>query len=205
MSILISGRDGPTLGLFCSADMFEKLKFESARLRKSWRPFDAFNFLVTGWHLHHDWVNSDDPRSACRMKRQMRRLPEEMTLVLMVVRDLVNGSKHFQLDLQAASKRKITEVHSGDGVDYYEYYFQEDLPGVTLENGWYFSIRILHNLLMSYFDWIFDDSVAVESFPAELLDALQYCNIPNRRAGPSPRIWLLEIEAAFRSLQAPAM
>lgn len=133
------------------------------------------------------------------MKRQARRLPSEMILVLEVVRDLVNGSKHFQLNPKAAGSRKITEIHTGDEVGFYEYLFQENLPGVTLDNGWYYSIRILRNLLVGYFDWVFDDSVSVENFPDELLDALQYCNIPNRRAGPSPRIWLIEIDAAFRS------
>ena len=197
----ISGREGPVFGMDSSAAMFEKLKFESSRLQGAWHPYDSFNFLVTAWHLFEDWTNSDDPKASCRMKRQRRRLPTSMNLVLDVVRDVVNGSKHFQLNPNSAAKRRVTEVHTGDEVGFYEFYFHEELPAVTVEDHWYFSIRVLHNLLMRYFEWVFNDSVLVEDFPAELLDALLYCNIAERRIGPSPAIWLLGIESAYRRVE----
>ncbi len=105
MSKAIAGNDGPVLGIESSLDMFEKLKFESLRLQLGWHPYDAFNFLVTAWHLFEDWPNSDDSRALCRMKRQRTRLPREINFVLDVVRDLVNGSKHFYLKTSAAKKR----------------------------------------------------------------------------------------------------
>lgn len=198
MGKIISGREGPVLGIGSSAAMFEKLKLESSRLQEAWHHYDAFNFLVTAWHLFEDWTKSDDPRAFSRMKRQRSRLPTSLNLVLDVVRDLVNGSKHFQLKPDAAAKRRVGEVHTGDEVGWYEYFFHEDLPAVTVEDHWYFSIRVLHNLLMGYFDWVFDDSVLANEFPTELLDALLYCNIAERRSGPSPAIWLLGIESAYR-------
>ena len=189
----ISGREGPILGINSSSGMFEKLKHESTRLEQGWHPYDAFNFLVTAWHLFEDWKKSDDPRSPCRMKRQRARLPVPMNLTLDVVRDLVNGSKHFELTPDAASKRRVGEVHTGEEVGFYEYFFHEDLPAVTVDRHWYFSIRVLRNLLMRYFEWAFDDSASVADFPAELLDAILYCDIATRK-GPSPTIWLLGIE-----------
>jgi len=51
----IEGNEGPTLGIQTSNEMFEKLKFESSRLQKSWHPYDSFNFIVTAWHLFQDW------------------------------------------------------------------------------------------------------------------------------------------------------
>ena len=127
------------------------------------------------------------------MKRQKARLPEPMILILDVVRDLVNGSKHFELDPGSASRRRVGEVHTGEEVGEYEFFFHEEIPAVTVEEHWYFSIRVLRNLLIRYFEWTFDDSTPVANFPAELLDAIFYCNIPARK-GPTPAIWLLGIE-----------
>lgn len=194
----IADRDGPVLGIDSSEDMFEKLKYESSRLQQGWYPYDAFNFLVTAWHLFEDWTKSDDPRALCRMKRQRRRLPPPMNFVLDIVRDLVNGSKHFHLTLEAAAKRRVGEVHTGEEVGWYQYFFHENLPAVTVEDHWYFSIRVLHNLIMRYFEWTFDDSTPVEDFPCDLLDAILYCNIAKRSGGPSPAVWLIGIESAYR-------
>lgn len=197
MGKVIAGRDGPVLGIDSSEAMFEKLKHESSRLQQGWHPYDAFNFLVTAWHLFEDWTKSDDPRALCRMKRQRPRLPPPMNLVLDVVRDLVNGSKHFQLTPEAAMKCRVGEVHTGDEVGWYEYFFHEDLPAVTVEDNWYFSIRVLHNLMMRYFEWTFDDSMPVKEFPRDLLEAILYCDIANRCDGPSPAVWLSGIESAY--------
>lgn len=189
----IVGREGPVLGIDSSAAMFDKLKHESLRLEQGWHPYDAFNFLVTAWHLFEDWKKSDDPRELCRMKRHKARLPEPMILILDVTRDLANGSKHFELDPGAALKRRVGEVHTGEEVGFYEWDFHEEIPAVTVEEHWYFSIRVLRNLLIRYFEWTFDDSTPVADFPAELLEAILYCNIATRK-GPSPAIWLLGIE-----------
>ncbi|NTW70361.1 MAG: hypothetical protein HGB23_11050 [Chlorobiaceae bacterium] len=197
MSKIITDRDGPVLGIDSSQDMFEKLKYESSRLQQGWHPYDAFNFLVTAWHLFEDWKKSDILGALSKVKRQRTRLPIEMNLVLDVVRDLVNGSKHFLLDLGAAAKRRVNEVHTGDEFGFYEYFFHENLPAVTVDDHWYFSIRVLNNLMMKYFEWTFDDSISVKDFPLDLLDAILYCDIANRRSGPSPDIWLLGIDSAY--------
>ena len=193
----IAAREGPVLGIDSSAAMFEKLKHESSRLQQGWHPYDAFNFLVTAWHLFEDWPMSDDPRALCRMKRHRPRLPPPMNFALDIVRDLVNGSKHFRLTPDAAAKRRVDEVHTGEELGFYEYLFHENLPGVTIEDHWYFSIRVLNNLMMRYFEWVFDDATPVKDFPRDLLEAILYCNIANRSAGPSPAVWLLGIESAY--------
>lgn len=110
----IAAREGPVLGIDSSAAMFEKLKHESSRLQQGWHPYDAFNFLVTAWHLFEDWPMSDDPRALSRMKRHRPRLPPPMNFALDIVRDLVNGSKHFRLTPDAAAKRRVDEVHTGE-------------------------------------------------------------------------------------------
>lgn len=196
MSKKISGRDGPVFGIASSRDMYEKLRHESSRLQVEWHSYDTFNFLVTAWHLFEDWTKSDDPASLCRLKRHRKKLPTSMNLVLDVVRDLVNGSKHFQLNPAAAQKRRVGEVHTGNEVGWYSYFFHEDIPAVTVEDHWYFSVRILNNLVVRYFEWVFDDSTSVKDFPEDLQEAILYCNIADRKSGPSPELWLKGIENA---------
>ena len=200
MSKIMAGNDGPVLGIYSSKDMFEKLKYESLRLQKDWRnPYDSFNFIVTAWHLFHDWQNCDEPLNSSRIKCQKNQLPSEMKLVLDVTKDIANGSKHFSLKKWASEKRRVNEVHTGNEVGYFQYFFHEDLPGVTVESHWYFNIRILHNLVMRYFEWVFDDSVPAHDFPSDLLEAILYCDIANRPSGRSPAVWLQHIESAYNS------
>ncbi len=181
MSEKILGNDGPVLGLYSSKDMFEKLKFESSRLQQDWHnPYDTFNFIVTAWHLFHDWPKSDDPRALSRIKRNINKLPTPMKLVLNIVRDLANGSKHFSLDPKAAEKRRIGEVHTGKEVGIYQYFYRSKMPGITVDEHNYFSIRVLHNLVMHYFEWVFDDTKLVSDFPSELTEAILHCNIAER-------------------------
>lgn len=189
-------KDGPVLGISSSLDMYEKLKHESIRLQQEWHPYDAFNFLVTAWHLFEDWTNSDDPKALSRSKRHRKKLPTDMNLVLDTVRDLVNGSKHFQLNPEAANKRIVNEVHTGNEVGWYSYFFHEHILAVTVKDHWYFSVRILNNVVVRYFEWVFDDSSPVKDFPDELLEAIKYCNIANRKGGSPPGLWLKGIENA---------
>lgn len=191
MGKAISGVAGPVLGIRSSLGMYEKLKYESLRLQDGWHPYDAFNFIVTAWHLFEDWKKSDDSSSLNRQKRSRAKLPDQMNLVLNVIRDLANGSKHFELTPEAARKRRVTEVHSGKEVGWYSYFFHESLPAVTVDQHWYFSIRVLNNIIIRYFDWVFDDTSAVKAFPNELLEAINYCNIANRNGAASPALWLL--------------
>lgn len=197
MSKIITDQTGPVLGIDSSKAMFEKLKYESSRLQQGWHPYDTFNFLVTAWHLFEDWAKSDDSRALSRMKRQRKRLPRPMNLVLDIIRYLVNGSKHFHLTPNAAAKRRVCEVHTGEEVGWYEYFFHEDLPAVTVDDHWYFSIRVLHNLIMRYFEWTFDDSIPVNNFPQDLIAAILYCDMAHRPSGPSPEVWLQGIENAY--------
>lgn len=194
MTKKIEGREGPIIGIYSSLDLFEKLKHESDRLKKEWHPYDAFNFLVTAWHLFNDWPKSDPKDSPCRIKRQRARLPSEMNFILDIIRDLVNGSKHFQLDLNSASKRRVSEVHTGDEAGWYEFLFHEEIPAVTVDDYWYFSIRVLHNTIIKYYEWVFDDSKINTVFPDEIIATILHCNIAKRGGEVSPPLWLANLK-----------
>jgi hypothetical protein len=54
----------------------------------------------------------------------------------------------------------------------------------------------LNNLVVRYFEWVFDDSSPVKDFPEDIQEAILYCNIADRKSGPSPELWLKGIENA---------
>jgi hypothetical protein len=185
----LSGRTGATLGFESSKDYYNKLLRDAERLREEWDVGDATNFLTKAWHLFQDWPKSDEKKSITRTKRNRNQLPSQMNLVLDITRDLVNGSKHFELDQRSADKRKVSEVHDGREVDFFSYFFHENTAGISVEGGWYFSIRVLHNILLEYYLWVFDDSQLPKEFPEKILDAINYCNIKKRVTGTVPLIW----------------
>lgn len=194
MGKVITGNEGPVFGIYSSLDLYEKLKYESKRLEISWHYYDSFNFLVTAWHLYSDWKSSDDSQAISRKKREYKNLPNSMRMVLDTVRDLVNGSKHFQLTPKSAGKRRVEAVHDGKEVGWYQFLFRERTHGVTVDGTWYFSIRLLNNFIMRYFEWVFDDSVSVDTFPKDLNEAILYCNIASRTGKTAPALYLKSIE-----------
>lgn len=185
----LSEREGPTLQLQSSKDVYSKLLKNSCRLRESWDADDATDFIICAWHLFEDWTKSDENRSLNRTKRNRNKLPTAMNLILDVTRDLANGSKHFQLDPKPARSRRVSEIHDGLEANFYSYCFHESIPGVTLNDGYYFSVRVLHNILLAYFEWVFDDDQPARLFPKGILDSIRYCNIQKREANEVPEIW----------------
>ena len=125
----LNSHDGAVFGISNSLDLFEKLKHDSTNLRKDWNDYDAFNFFVTSWHLYHDWTKSDPLKALSRVKRNANKLPKEMRLVLNVINELANGSKHFSLKRNSTHKHKIAEIHEGIEANPYSYFFHEDIPG----------------------------------------------------------------------------
>lgn len=189
----IKGNMGPSLGLNNSRDLYKKLRHDSARLRSDWNKYDAFNFILTAWHLHHDWHRSDPNNDISRNKRtKSGKLPQEMKLAIAVTQDIANGSKHFILDPKPAMNRRVSTTHQGLESSWYSYFFHENTFGVTTNDGHYFSIRVLHNILMAYFEWVFDDNASPRQFPAEIVSAIKYCNIAGRLPEDEmPRLWTL--------------
>lgn len=183
MGNVFSGRDGPVIGINSSLEMYKKLKYESSRLENGWHIYDAFNFIVTARHLSEDWIKKD---TLLRLPRTKINKSSDMDIVLDIIRDLANGSKHFQLEKKAAAKRIVSETHIEKEASWYSYFFHENIPGVTVDNYDYFSIRVLKILIIRYFDWVFDDSCPANNFPSDLSEAILYCNLANRGNKPMP-------------------
>jgi hypothetical protein len=173
-----------TFGLTDCGHLYDKLAHDSARLEDGWQPYDAFNFVVTAWHLHKDWV-AETGSALAKSKRELAWGRPDMRLVLEVLRDLATGAKHFSS--RATNRQRVDQVHTGQEVGFYEWFFHEDIPGASVGSN-YFSIRVLRNISMAYFRWLLDDAVTAV-FPTEISECIAHCNIATRR-GPTPPLWL---------------
>lgn len=189
MTKQLAGRQGAILGLGDSRALYGKLQHDATRLAASWGVYEAFDFAVTAWHLQDDWVKSDPPNSLCRIKRGRTQRPSEMQLVLEIVRDLANGSKHFHLNPEGQKARRVTATRTGMEPDWWSYFWHEDMPGVSVGSS-EFSIRVLRNLMMAYFEWVFDDTVPPGSFPSEIVETVSYCDVSARKPPfTPPELW----------------
>lgn len=166
-------------------DLHNKLKFESDRLENNWNVYDFFNFIITSWHLYNDWLRKKDkirPKWAIRKKTK---IPKEMMQVINATRDLANGSKHMELNDKSTAKKVIDVIHPPEIRDWYSYFIAGPQIGISIGQS-YYSMADLRNLIMSYFDWIFDDSVPADNFPSEIKKYLEWCIIIKEKQNHTP-------------------
>lgn len=155
-------------------DMHQKLQFEYERLKtNNWHEYDLFNFLVTTWHLFHDWISQSwMNRPKWAQRKRDKHTPEEMMMVVNIARDITNGSKHFKLDSDAEGKKVIRDITDPEIRDWYGYFVSGPQPGVSTDTH-YFSVPVLVDLLHQYMNWLFDDSIPPEQFPESLIKSLE--------------------------------
>lgn len=118
MSKDLSGDEGAILGLATSLDLHGKLIHDAKRLGEKWHAYVAFDFILTAWHLFNDWPKRDVGNLLSKSKRKTSALPLEMNLVINILQDLANGSKHVRLDPLSVQKRKVETIHSGNEMDW---------------------------------------------------------------------------------------
>lgn len=154
-------------------DLYDKLVFERDRLRDTHykNKYDVFNFIITAHHLHDDWLNKDGitrPKLACK-KRD--RAPIEMKQIVQAFKDLANGNKHMLLNDRGLAQKVVDSVHQPEIRDWFSYCYGPHI-GIPIGN-YYYSCPILVDLIMSYFQWIFDDSIPVNEFPLEIKEQFE--------------------------------
>ncbi len=171
----------PFLGSKTCTELHADLKQLGKRMEGIWSSDDARRFCIEAWHLYQDWLPSDQknrPQHAV-LKMDKTKLPQEMKLVLDVLRDIANSSKHFELNPTSQKKQVITGQHDCQTNGWYAWFFLERIPGVSA--GLYnFSIRKLRDFSLEYFAWVFDDSQSPNVFPGELLGKIWYSAPANR-------------------------
>lgn len=160
-------------GLAGPIDMFEKLKREAEVLLRQreeteeeqrLEEFEAFNFFVTAWHLHKDWLHGSSPDKPRHALAKINAATPSLTEVKQAIRDIANGSKHFELDDQP----KVT-VGEREVSCWFSYF---NGPQFSIDTkSFHFLLYELVDLVMNYFHWIFDDSQPV-IIPAQIIDKL---------------------------------
>lgn len=154
-------------------DMHQKLQFEYERLKtNNWHEYDLFNFLVTTWHLFHDWVKNDKAAKRDVLNKKKNNTPPDMMVVVNIARDLTNGSKHYKLDAKSDKKKVVQDISDPEIRDWYSYFVSGPQPGVSSDKH-YFSVPVLVDLLHQYMNWLFDDSIPPEQFPESLIKTLE--------------------------------
>lgn len=155
-------------GIYNCRDLYDKLKFEHARLRETQykNKYDVFNFIVTAYHLNDDWLSKDIPSRPRLANNKRGNAPVEMRQIVQAIKDLANSNKHMSLDKNGI-KQKVVDAVLPDEIRDWNSYFHGPHFGIPIGEH-YYSCPILVDLIMSYFHWIFDDSIPVNEFPVEI-------------------------------------
>ena len=161
-------------GLKTPRELFDKLKYDAELLLREreenteeqrLEEFEAFNFFVTAWHLYHDWLKKGkSPDKPTYALEKIEAASSKFKEVKDVLRDIANGSKHFELTDPA----KVT-VGEREISCWYSYFYGPQFPIET--KSFHFLMYELVTLVLMYFEWIFDDTKSVK-MPSEITDKL---------------------------------
>lgn len=163
-------------GLNTCFDLYDKLKHEGDNLENNWNVYACFNFIVTAWHLHNDWLNNDKenrPKLATR-KKEKPKTPANMMLIIYALRDITNYSKHSFLNKDSVGKRVITKIHPPIISDWAAYFLHGSMIYIEVDKSIYSMWDIRHIVLL-YFDWIFNDDIPANQFPQGIEDHIERC------------------------------
>lgn len=156
-------------GLNDVKDLFEKLKFEGDRVSNNkHHPYDCFNFFVTALHLHNDWLkHSPNKRFELARKKNNNIKNIQMQNILDALKSIGNGTKHFILDTNKRKKSKVKSVSIPKIDSYYSLFSGVKQSSINIE-GILHTMQEFKGLIISFFEWVFDDSIPLDKFPTEI-------------------------------------
>lgn len=158
-------------GIENSLNLFEKIKLDGQKMISSAHPFEVFNFVITVWHLHNDWLPKE-------IENYSERVPELMEKVFTLICAIANGSKHYNLYTSNVEKYGKRVSCEKPGIRNWTAFFSgRNQPDFKID-GIFITLQELHNIIIFFFEWVFNDQVDLESFPAELQELL--CQIQQR-------------------------
>lgn len=161
-------------GLTTPYDLYAKLKYDADLLlhrrkrnaeERRLEEFEAFNFFVTAWHLYKDWLQGSSLDKPKYSLEKINAATSSFIEIKDVIRDIANGSKHFELKESAKVVVGDREISS-----WYSYFFGPQFSINT--KSFHFLMYELAGLIMDYFEWVFNDSQPV-IFPSKLADKLE--------------------------------
>ena len=158
-------------------DLFSKLKYEKSKLDKEWNSFDFFNFTVTAWHLHNDWLKNDKYNRPNLAMRKIDQALPQMKEVVSIARDLSNGSKHFKLDKPNMEKKVVEKIHAPEIRDWHSHFFGPKY-GISTKSAYYSTADFIY-LLYEYLAWVMSDNQPAEVMPQKIIKHLDFCKLSN--------------------------
>lgn len=140
----------PRIPINTVEELFNKLKWEEARLLESLSVYDSWNFVVTAHHLSNDWIKKQLVATQEQKDRQAD-LPVELKRLFVAFGNIADGSKHF--DLTWAKKGQIVAEVSEPETSDYDSYFFGDMIYVTYD-AYRISIWAASEIIVKSLEWI---------------------------------------------------
>jgi hypothetical protein len=140
----------PRLPLDTVEQMFDKLKWEEARLVESWSVYDSFNFIVTAHHLWFDWM---EHAGSLEQQSRAAELPDDAKMIFQAVVDVSNGTKHWVMNRPDSKKRQVVAEVTDPICAGYDSYFFGDMIHFKFDE-YFVSMSEISALIMGFFEWI---------------------------------------------------
>ncbi len=166
-----------TFGFNTAKDVYEKLIRDSKKLDENHRSKDeCFNFSVTAWQLYNDWLEHDDSVSALA-KTKYKNAQIHLDDMMWGVSAVANSSKHMYLwqSLRNNPNFNVVEIIYEEVTDWYKF-FKSPFPTIVTKKAKY-NLWKIKEILLAYFEWIFDDSDVTNNLPENIKDKLKECMI----------------------------
>lgn len=164
-----------TFGFNSAKDVYEKLIRDGKKLDDNPRSKDeCFNFAVTAWQLYDDWLKNDDSMSSLA-KAKYKNAKIHMNDMMRGLASVANSSKHMYLwkSLRNKPNFNVVDVVYEDVTDWYKFFFAP-FPTIVTKDAKY-NLWKIKQILMEYFQWVFDDSVPEVDLPQSIKDNLNEC------------------------------
>ena len=164
-----------TFGFNSAKDVYEKLVRDSKKLGENHRSKDeCFNFSVTAWQLYNDWLENDDFILALAKTKykNSKIFMDDMMLGLCAV---ANSSKHMYLwqSLRSDPNFNVVDIIYEDVTDWHKYFFAP-FPTIVTKKAKY-NLWKVNEILLEYFEWVFDDSAVATDLPLSIKNKLNEC------------------------------
>ena len=150
-------------------DLFEKLKWEKARLENGWGVYDSFNFIVTAHHLYVDWLKEENGATEISVAKK-NRLPSSIKTIFQAVVDISNGSKHWKLtNKQSLDRQVVTNVDGPITGDWWSCLIGGPMVYIDFDS-YSASMMEFSELIVGALTWVLD--AGDDPFPSKLTDWL---------------------------------
>ena len=148
----------PRLSMDSCEALFGKLKWDHEQLTKDWGPYCTFNFVITAYHLYHDWIKRAGSEE---QKARKAALPAHGVLLFNVWRDVTTAAKHWELNERSQGNQVVNSVSTPQIADWHAYFVTGPVIYIQVGDARP-SLTQLADVTIWCFKWLIEGD---ESFP----------------------------------------